>query len=253
MRRPILLDNPPPPSLPSVRWSRFLGSRYLSIGGLAAGGVAAVAGASVVLAMLMAPDVSARATDPSATVVAAKPAAVSAAVNGLQYVGDVKQPDRPCDEQTWPYIAAHCLKPASGPRPVTAKVAVDRADIKMSRVGQPSLAATTAVAETPVVAAPGPAAAVPASRPAVRDQVTRDDVQPKRSRNAARSDARKARAEARRAFASDGFPSNRHPSRVVRQTEAEYDVPGPLGGTRRVVVIRQQPLHHQAAAFSDDR
>ena len=254
MRRPILLDNPPrPPSSPPVRRSHFWQSRYLPVAGLVLGGIAAVVGASVVLALLMTPDVSARATDAAPSVAAVKPAATRAAANGLQYVGDVKQPDRPCEEQTWPYIAAHCLKPASGPKPAVAKVAVDRADIKLSRAGQPSLAATAAVAETPAVAAPEPAAAGPAAQPAVRPQVAQDDAQPKRSRNAARAEGRKARAEARRAYASNGFPSDRQPARVVRQTEAEYDVPGPFGTTRRVVVTHQHPLHHQAAAFSGER
>jgi hypothetical protein len=269
MRRPILLDKPPPPPpLPSVRWSRFLKSRYLPMGGLAAGGVAAVLGASVALAMLLAPDVAARAPASDASVAAANPSAVAAkpaaASLGVQYVGevkqDVKQTGRPCEEQTWPYIAAHCLKPASGPRPVVAKVPVDRADIKISRAGQPPLAATPAVAETPVVqpeqklvAVPEAPIPMPAARP-VRDQAMRD-AQPKRSRSAAapRDIRPEAQAEARRAYASGGLPSDRNPSPAVRRIETEYDVPGPFGSTRRVMVIRQQPLHHQAAAFSDDR
>jgi hypothetical protein len=277
MRSPNLLDNPPPSPVPSVRWSRFLESRYLSVGGLAAGGVAAIVGASVALAMLMpyvvAPDaaasnVSVVAANPSP--VAPKPIIASPANNGVQYVGDVKQTDRPCEEQTWPYIAAHCLKPASEPKPETAKVAVDRSELKTVRAGLPSPAETSMVPqpEQRVVAARVPeiAASAPAARPArqaARDQAIRDDAQPKRSRSASarageprdiRTDIRPdARAEARRAYASDRGPSDRNPSPMARRwTEAEYDVPDRFGGTRRVMVIRTHSIH-QAAAFSDER
>jgi hypothetical protein len=98
--------------------------------------------------MLMAPDVSAQAPASDASVAAATPSSVAtkpaAAGPGVQYVGDVKldakQTDRPCEEQTWPYIAPHCLKRASGPTPTTAKIAVDRADIKTSRAAKPASA-----------------------------------------------------------------------------------------------------------------
>jgi hypothetical protein len=275
MRSPNLLDNPLPRPvshpMPSVLWSRFLESRYLSVGGLAAGGVAAVIGASVALAMLMpyvvAPDaaasnVSVVAANPSP--LAPKPIVAGPTNNIVQYVGDVKQTDRPCEEQTWPYIAAHCLKPASEPKPETAKVAVDRSELKTVRAGLPSPAETSVVPqpEQKVVAAPVPEIAAPASaarpaRQAGRDQAVRDDAQPKRSRTVTaragepRDIRPDSRAEARRAYAAG--PSDRNPSPMARRwTEAEYDVPDRFGGTRRVMVIRAQSIH-QAAAFSDER
>jgi hypothetical protein len=264
MRKPILLDNPPPPPLPSVRWSRFMETRCLPIGGLAAGGLAAVFGASVALAMLMPASVTPTTAAPNgparaavvdvapAGPVAANPIAAGAST-GVQIIGDVKQSDRPCEEQTWPYIAAHCLKRAADPQPAAAKVAVDRSELKTARAGLPSLPTTpaivpeqkTVVEAAPVVqpvqaAAAQAQAPLPSVRPAVRDQ------RPKTVSRAQPRDIRPdTRAEARRAYASQPNPG-------VRHVDTVYDVPDRFGGMHRVTVIRPQSLH-QAAAFSDER
>lgn len=283
MRRPILLDNPlpqpKPPFMPLDRWSQFWRSRAVPVSARGAMGVAAVIGASVALAMLMpymatpkapAPTIAqASVSDMRSSVAAQTPVVTPAAAvkpataNGVQYVGHVKQPEVPCEQQTWPYIAKQCLKAAPEQKPANtvASVAVDRAEMKTSRAGLPAPAAPPEqlVAQT-VAAAPQPAPIaeisappMPAARPVPR-QTSRDQGRDAYAR--VPDESRRARpAREARDIRPDGYrtASDRNPSPVVRRwTEAEYDVAGPFGTTRRVVVIRPQSVH-QAAAFSDER